>query len=235
MHNNNIASVLTRTDTWRGHSQRLPRSTIATGHGHLDRLLQGGWPLSALSELLPQQPGIGELSLLLPTIKYYADNHQLCVWLDPPYQPYAPTLVAAGIALDKLLIVRSKSPAEWLWAAEQSIRSGALLLAWTKQKPPRYADLRKLQLAAANSNNAAFLFSAPNALAAPSPVALRLELQSLQVNQLLLTVRKMRGTASGEQLQLRLGEASAQRTAFTQLPADRHHGYSSHTVMPLNS
>ena len=91
MHNNNIASVLTRTDTWRGHSQRLPRSTIATGHGHLDRLLQGGWPLSALSELLPQQPGIGELSLLLPTIKYYADNHQLCVWLDPPYQPYAPT------------------------------------------------------------------------------------------------------------------------------------------------
>ena len=235
MHNNNIASVLTRTDTWRGHSQRLPRSTIATGHGHLDRLLQGGWPLSALSELLPQQPGIGELSLLLPTIKYYADNHQLCVWLDPPYQPYAPTLVAAGIALDKLLIVRSKSPAEWLWAAEQSIRSGALLLAWTKQKPPRYADLRKLQLAAANSNNAAFLFSAPNALAAPSPVALRLELQSLQVNQLLLTVRKMRGTASGEQLQLRLGEASTQRTAFTQLPADRHHGYSSHTVMSLNS
>ena len=235
MHNNNIASVLTRTDTWRGHSQRLPRSTIATGHGHLDRLLQGGWPLSALSELLPQQPGIGELSLLLPTIKYYADNHQLCVWLDPPYQPYAPTLVAAGIALDKLLIVRSKSPAEWLWAAEQSIRSGALLLAWTKQKLPRYADLRKLQLAAANSNNAAFLFSAPNALAAPSPVALRLELQSLQVNQLLLTVRKMRGTASGEQLQLRLGEASAQRTAFTQLPADRHHGYSSHTVMSLNS
>ena len=235
MHNNNIASVLTRTDTWRGHSQRLPRSTIATGHGHLDRLLQGGWPLSALSELLPQQPGIGELSLLLPTIKYYADNHQLCVWLDPPYQPYAPTLVAAGIALDKLLIVRSKSPAEWLWAAEQSIRSGALLLAWTKQKLPRYADLRKLQLAAANSNNAAFLFSAPNALAAPSPVALRLELQSLQVNQLLLTVRKMRGTASGEQLQLRLGEASAQRTAFTQLPADRHHGYSSHTVMSLNT
>ena len=235
MHNNNIASVLTRTDTWRGHSQRLPRSTIATGHGHLDRLLQGGWPLSALSELLPQQPGIGELSLLLPTIKYYADNHQLCVWLDPPYQPYAPTLVAAGIALDKLLIVRSKSPAEWLWAAEQSIRSGALLLAWTKQKPPCYADLRKLQLAAANSNNAALLFSTPNALAAPSPVALRLELQSLQVNQLLLTVRKMRGTASGEQLQLRLGEASAQRTAFTQLPADRHHGYSSHTVMSLNS
>ncbi len=235
MHNNNIASVLTRTDTWRGYSQRLPRSTIATGHSHLDRLLQGGWPVSALSELLPQQPGIGELSLLLPTIKYYADNHQLCVWLDPPYQPYAPTLVAAGIALDKLLIVRSKSPAEWLWAAEQSIRSGALLLAWAKQKPPRYADLRKLQLAAANSNNAAFLFSAPSALDAPSPVALRLELQSLQVNQLLLRVRKMRGTASGEQLQLHLGEASAQRIPFTQLPADRHHGYSSHAVLPLNS
>ncbi len=232
---NNITTVLSRQDTWRGRSRRQSRRTVTTGNIHLDLLLQGGWPVSALSELLPQQPGIGELSLLLPTLKYYADNNQLCVWLDPPHQPYAPTLAAAGIPLDKLLVVRSQNSAEWLWAAEQSIRSGALLLAWTKQQTPRYAGLRKLQLAAADSNNAAFLFSPVSTLAAPSPVALRLELQSLQVNQLLLTVRKMRGVASGEQLKLSLGGSSTLRTPLTQLPADRHHGYLSKPAMGLNS
>jgi protein ImuA len=222
---NNIATVLSRQDTWRGHSQRLPRRAITTGHNNLDLLLQGGWPISALTELMPQQPGIGELSLLLPTLKYYADNNQLCVWLDPPYQPYSPRLAAADIALDKLLVVRSKNHAEWLWAAEQSIRSGALLLAWTKQPPPRYADLRKLQLAAADSGNAAFLFSAPSALSAPSPAAMRLELKGMEVNQLLLTVRKQRGVAGGACLQLSLGEANTQRTDLALLPADRHRTY----------
>lgn len=221
----NIATVLSRQDTWRGHSQRRSRRTITTSYPNLDLLLQGGWPISALTELTPQQPGIGELSLLLPTLKYYTDNNQLCVWLDPPYQPYAPRLASADIALDKLLMVRSKNHAEWLWAAEQSIRSGALLLAWTKQPPPRYADLRKLQLAAADSGNAAFLFSDPSALSTPSPAAMRLELQSLKVNQLLLTVRKQRGVAGGACLQLSLGETNSQRTNLALLPADRHRTY----------
>ena len=235
MPNNNIAAVLTRTDTWRGRNQRSPRRTLSTGHRCLDLLLQGGWPVSSITELLPQQPGIGELSLLLPTLKYYADNNQLCVWLDPPYQPYAPALVGANIALKKLLLVRSKSHGEWLWAAEQSIRSGALLMAWTRQPSPRYADLRKLQLAAADSGNAAFLFSSPSkVLGSPSPVALRLELESLGVNQLLLTLHKMRGKAAGEKLALSLGEPWAQRTDLAMLPVDRHHGYLSNPILRLN-
>jgi len=222
---NNIATVLSRQDTWRGRSQRLPRRAITTGHNSLDLLLHGGWPISALTELMPQQFGIGELSLLLPTLKYYADNNQLCVWLDPPHQPYAPRLASANIALDKLLVVRSKNYIEWLWAAEQSIRSGALLLAWTKQPSSRYADLRKLQLAAADSGNAAFLFSTPSALSAPSPATMRLELRSLKVNQLLLTVRKQRGVAGGARLELSLGETNTQRTDLALLPADRHRTY----------
>jgi hypothetical protein len=230
-----ISSLLSRQDTWRGRSRRLPRQTLGTGHQSLDLLLQGGWPAAALTELLPQQMGIGELSLLLPVIREHSRHNSLCLWLDPPYQPYAPALSAAGIALDKLLVVRSKTPREWLWAAEQSIRSGALLLAWARPQEPSYADLRKLQLAAADSSSAAFLFSPVKALAAPSPVALRLELESSEVNQILLSVRKMRGVASGARLQLSLGEPCAQRTNLAQLPADRHHGYTSNSVLRLKS
>jgi cell division inhibitor SulA len=236
-----ISGLLTRQDTWRGRSQRRSRPVAPTGYSSLNLLLQGGWPTASVTELLPRQFGIGELSLLLPLLKDHSNNSRLCLWLDPPYQPYAPTLAAAGIALERLLVVRSKNPREWLWAAEQSIRSGALLLAWARQQAPRYTDLRKLQLAAADSSNAAFLFSSVSSLAAPSPVALRLELESLQVNKLLLTVRKMRGAAPGAQLQLPLtgpDTQTAQRTHLTQLQADRHYsyeGYSGHSPARLKS
>jgi hypothetical protein len=222
-----ISSLLTRQDTWRGRNLRLPRRTLGTGHNSLDLLLQGGWPTAALTELLPRRLGIGELSLLLPIVKEQSSSNQLCLWLDPPYQPYAPRLAAAGIALDRLLIVRSKNPTEWLWVAEQSIRNGALLLAWSGEQRLRYTDLRKLQLAAADSSRAAFLFSSIKTLTDPSPAALRLELDSQSVNQLQLTVRKLRGTAPGDRLELNLDHNSTQRIALNQLPTGQHHAYGS--------
>jgi protein ImuA len=93
-----------------------------------------------------QQDEIGEISLLL-IVKHYTGENKLCVWLDPPYQPYAPSLVNAGAPLDKLLILRSRNSKEWLWAAEQSIRDKVLLFAWANRAQPRYSALRKLQLA----------------------------------------------------------------------------------------
>ena len=226
-----ISSLLSRQDTWRGRNRRMPRQTICTGHQDLNSLLQGGWPAAAITELIPQQLGIGELSLLLPVLRNHSRKNQLCLWLDPPYQPYAPTLSAEGIALDKLIIVRSKNTKEWLWAAEQSIRNGALLLAWIGQQPARYAELRKLQLAAAESNNSAFLFSPIAALTAPSPAALRLELDSTHIQQLQITLRKLRGRAAGAKLRLDLQQYPSQRTALNQLPTDRHCTYSASAIL----
>ena len=57
---------------------------------------------------------------------------------------------------------------------------------------------------------------------------LRVTKASLQVNELLLTVRKMRGAAPGAQLHLPLAESgtqTARRTHLAQLPADRHYSY----------
>jgi hypothetical protein len=54
---------------------------------------------------------------------------------------------------------------------------------------------------------------------------MRLELRSLKVNQLLLTVRKQRGVAGGARLELSLGETNTQRTDLALLPADRHRTY----------
>ena len=228
-----LNNLLLRQDTWRGRNRSLRRHVIATGNENLDRLLLGGWPVSALTELVTQQDGIGELSLLLPTVKHYASENKLCVWLDTPYQPYAPSLVNEGVPLDKLLIVRSKNSKEWLWAAEQSIRGKALLFAWANRAQPRYSALRKLQLAATESLAPVFLFSPPNALKAHSPALLRLELESLEPNVLSVTLHKLRGKMPGAKTQITLGEQTTGRILLDKLPVNIQYPKMPQTDFPL--
>ncbi|MDB9969259.1 translesion DNA synthesis-associated protein ImuA [Porticoccaceae bacterium] len=227
-----ISKLLARHDTWRGQSQKPTQRNVSSGNDQIDLLLKGGWPTAALTELLVQRPGIGELSLLLPTIKNYCQNNHLSVWLDPPYQPYAPALAAAGIALQKVLIVQSKSAREWLWVAEQCIRNNALLLAWSDNKMPSYSDLRKLQLAAADSGHAAFLFSSnkaacnkdsSNQQSGSSPATLRLDVDSVGEKSLCLSVRKLRGVAPGEQLLIPRGKDLGSQTSLAKLPVNIIH------------
>jgi hypothetical protein len=235
-----IKKLLARHDTWRGQSQKPNQHSVSSGNDQIDLLLKGGWPTAALTELLIQRPGIGELSLLLPTIKDYCQNNHLSVWLDPPYQPYAPALAAAGIALQKVLIVQSKNPREWLWVAEQCIRNNALLLAWTDNKMPSYSDLRKLQLAAADSGHAAFLLSSNRVasnkeacdkpLSASSPATLRLEVDSVGEKNLRLCVRKLRGVAPGEQLLIPRGRDLSSQTSLAKLPVN-----SIHPAIPIST
>ena len=233
-----ITKLLARHDTWRGQSQKPTQRSVSSGNDQIDLLLKGGWPTAALTELLVQRPGIGELSLLLPAIKDYCQNNHLSVWLDPPYQPYAPALAAAGIALQKVLIVQSKTQSEWLWVAEQCIRNNALLLAWSDNKMPSYSDLRKLQLAAADSGHAAFLLSSnkgsPNRSAsnrdASSPATLRLEVDSVGEKNLRLSVRKLRGVAPGEQLLIPRGKDLSSQTSLAKLPVN-----SIHPAMPIST
>ena len=228
-----LNNLLLRQDTWRGRNRSLRRHVITTGNENLDKLLLGGWPVSALTELVTQQDGIGELSLLLPTVKHYASENKLCVWLDPPYQPYAPSLVNEGVPLDKLLIVRSKNSKEWLWAAEQSIRGKALLFAWANRAQPRYSALRKLQLAATESLAPVFLFSPPNALKAHSPALLRLELESLEPNILSVTLHKLRGKMPGAKTQITLGEQTTGRILLDKLPVNIQYPKMPQTDFPL--
>ena len=245
-----ITKLLARHDTWRGQSQKSTQHNVSSGNDQIDLLLKGGWPTAALTELLVQRPGIGELSLLLPTIKDYCKNNHLSVWLDPPYQPYAPALAAAGIALQKVLIVQSKTQSEWLWVAEQCIRNNALLLAWSDNKMPSYSDLRKLQLAAADSGHAAFLLSSNKASSnrgsfnkgssnrdasdnkppAFSPATLRLEVDSVCEKNLRLSVRKLRGVAPGEQLLIPRGKDLSSQTSLAKLPVN-----SIHPAMPIST
>ena len=178
---------------WRGSRfNGTPPKGHATGHPALDAVLPGGgWPDGALVELFIAQPGIGELSLLLPMMRRHTAERWLG-WVAPPRLPYAPALAAAGVALERLLWIAPASPAEALWATRQCLASGgcSMVLSWLEKTD--MAALRRLQLAAEASHTPLFLFRPQAAARQPSPAVLRLRLEAAG-EKLAVHVLKRRG------------------------------------------
>src|SRR5215467_9686682 len=122
-----FSALLERRDLWRGDSlNRAGAPVVSSGFPALDAELPGGgWPAGALTEILPAHEGIGELRLLGPALASLSRRGLRLAWIAPPHLPYAPALAAAGIDLAKLVIVRTASHRETLWAAEQALASNA--------------------------------------------------------------------------------------------------------------
>ena len=163
---------------WRGREPNRHQRTLATGHARLDAYLPGGgWPVGAVTELITNQPGLGEFSLLFPALAVISHNGQWLILVDPPWVPYPAALQGHGLALERLLLVRTDSTRESLWACEQALHGiqGGAVLAWPEQAS--FARLRRLQLAAEANAKLAFLFRPEQVLTSASPCALRLHLQ----------------------------------------------------------
>lgn len=168
---------------------------IASGHLPLDRQLPGhGWPRASLIELLPAAPGIGELSLLLPALRRLATEKRIA-FVQPPFVPYAPALARSGLPLDRIAWIDAAG-AEAQWAAEQSLRSGAVsaVLYWGASHDT--TELRRLQLAAEAGNAMVFLFRPLSALNQASIAAVRLALTP-QNGRLRIDLLKARGGRPG--------------------------------------
>ena len=180
---------------WRGSEfARTGCPGIATGFAALDAELPGGgWPCAALTEILPQHEGIGELRILGPALAQLASQGKFVAWIAPPYLPYAPALDAAGIDLERVVIVKTAKDGDSLWAAEQALRSAACggVLAWPREI--RYTQLRRLQLAAEGGRCLAVLFRPTRAGREPTPAVLRIALAT-SAGGLALSILKRRGT-----------------------------------------
>lgn len=163
-------------DIWRA-SQLARNATrcIDTGHAILSRQLpSGGWPIGALSELLVQQQGIGELRLLAPALRQVA--HKRVVLLQPPHTPQIVALAGLGITPDQVIWVKSPTNSDALWAAEQVLRNGCgALLFWCTHA--RSESLRRLHLAAQAGETLFFMLRPLAATQDASPAPLRLALR----------------------------------------------------------
>jgi len=162
---------------WRGKhlSHHIP--TLGTGHAALDEALPGnGWPTGAITELVNDTAGCGELSLLLPVLAQLSQENHWIVMVDPPWIPCPSALHGRGLAVGKLLLIRTQNRKESLWACEQVVRgmSGGAMLAWPDALS--FGELRRLQLAAKKSQRTVFLFRDQKAANTSSPAVLRLQL-----------------------------------------------------------
>ncbi|HET9391444.1 MAG TPA: hypothetical protein VFO44_17480 [Steroidobacteraceae bacterium] len=216
-----LSRLLEHPAIWRGISSAR-MEVLPTGFRALDeRLPGGGWPRRGLIEILGPRFGIGELSLLLPALAALTRRPlaRWCVWAAPAFprspgqppkdsgdycllEPFAPALVAHGIALERVLVVRvpASSPrarsSETLWTFEQSLGSGAcdVAMAWVGRPPAR--EIRRLQLAAERGRALGVLFRPLRAASEASHAILRLKLEPA-TNGLRATLLKSRGGVHG--------------------------------------
>ncbi|MBN1238872.1 MAG: translesion DNA synthesis-associated protein ImuA [Gammaproteobacteria bacterium] len=167
---------------WRGKSVRAAHAVVSTGFAALDRKLSGGWPWGAMIEIFVERYGIGELTLLMPTLASLSTDQKAgsgwIVWVAPPWVPYAPALARCGVDPGRILLVHPSAGDRKavLWTVEQALRSGAsvAVLAWLESAAD--AELRRLQLAAEEQRCGLVLFRPSAALRQRSPAALRLKL-----------------------------------------------------------
>ena len=200
--------ALERGDIRRGDAFAVaPAPTLASGFPALDAELPGGgWPRGALTELLAEHQGIGEIGLLLPALAALTASGRTVLLVAPPHAAHAPAWAAAGLDLAGLRLVFPRSPRDVLWAGVEALRCGgvAATLLWLEQGlrgglPVN--SLRRLQVAAGEGGGAAFCFR-PAALAAQaSPAPLRLQLQAAG-RQLRVHLLKRRGPPARQDILL---------------------------------
>ena len=186
--------VLSNPAIWRGDQYaKVAVESIPTGFAELDAQLPGGgWPRAALTELLTNQRGIGELRLLLPALARLSKDDKWLVLVAPPHRPFAPGFESLGVNLARLVVVETRSDGESLWAAERCLRSGscAAVLAWPGSGIR--TSLRRLQLAAEEGKSLGVVFGPTRNAAYPSPAPLRIQLAAGR-DRLELQILKRRG------------------------------------------
>lgn len=181
---------------WRGGDiNRAKVEGISTGYKALDEILPaGGWPVSALVEVISARWGAGELQLLLPALIRVSQQPRRLVWIAPPFVPYAQGLANSGIAIEQVVVLPlDKVTASASWTMEKILKtqSCGIAMSW----PERLQDktIRRLQLAAEAGNSLGFLFRTVEAKS--SAASIRIRINSVP-NGLEVDVFKARGGAS---------------------------------------
>lgn len=151
---------------------------LSTGLPSLDEKLPGqGWPQGALSEILFEHAGFGELDLVLPAIAALTQEHRRVIFIAPPDVDYGRALQAAGVDR-RFLHEMHTGNSEAAWAMEQCLRSGCCgaVIGWLPDAD--YRSLRRVQLAAETGDACAIVFRPAIHEPYNSPASLRIKVSN---------------------------------------------------------
>ncbi len=189
---------------WRGNELGGGRAGfVSSGFSALDaELVDGGWPVGCLIEVLHPQPSLLEWRLIGPSLRALVKGGRSVVVIGHPKRPNLVGLRHLGIEEDNLLWVKVDPPSHRLWATEQAIRSNsaAAILTWLPQARPE--QLRRLQVLAQGCEGPVFIIRPVQARHDPSPAPLRVSASLLIDWQLRVEIFKRRGAPLEAPLQL---------------------------------
>ena len=200
-----IQQLLQNHGIWKASDKCTLQPVLSTGYKILDdQLHYSGWPQGALSELLLQHNGIGEIRLLSPLLAQLSQQSGYITWINPPFLLNAPALADRGLQLNKIIIVQTNSVQESIWSAQQAMVSQACsaVLVWLPKKILA-TEIRKLSLAAKTGNCWGIIFRDQSLQLQSSSAALRIVLQSINGKQQLSIIKQSGGWA-GQKLLLDL-------------------------------
>lgn len=163
----------------------------STGYAALDAELPArGWP-AGLVELLSDQPGLTDATLLAPMWRLSGPAEKASAprstraepwvaWVVPDrlaWVPHAPGWQHLGLELSHLLWVRTSSAADAVWTIEQMLRGPAVRgVVWVAQQASPL-QLRRIHWAGRSAGVTVFAARPLAARADPSPAPLRLVLR----------------------------------------------------------
>ncbi|MGL4475500.1 MAG: SulA-like leucine-rich domain-containing protein [Shewanella sp.] len=103
-----------------------------------------------------------ELEKIAPQLVRLSHQGQWIVLINPPNIGYKTMLAAAGVRLDRVLLVKAKDEVEALWASEIALTNGtcSAVLTWVSMLDQR--DQRRMQLVERNARAIGFIFEHTN-------------------------------------------------------------------------
>src|ERR1700733_10834216 len=84
---------------------RMVRPVVSTGIGPLDELVQGGFPIGAVTEVVGEECS-GRMSLALSFLSQVTAAGKVCAWIDASDTFNPASAASAGVDLKRLLWVR---------------------------------------------------------------------------------------------------------------------------------
>lgn len=173
------------------------REGVPSGLEALDGLLGGGFPGGAVT-VLSGVPGSGRMTLATALLARHTRAGRPVAWIDGRGTLYPPALAAAGVDLERVLMVRGGG-ARTAYAVEQIIESGAfgVVVASGLERLLGPAVARRIQTSTEAARISTLLLLDPSAAGPITQAALKLQL-SRRSGGILVEVEKDRsGRAAG--------------------------------------